>query len=81
MFGEPSAGQALPALALRLPDGDVLMHAIADFSGPSGQRFEGLGVTPDQLAPPTPEALLAGRDPAMEAALAWIRAQRQGTPR
>jgi len=78
VFGEPTAGQALPALAQKLPDGDVLMHAIADFGGPRGQRFEGLGVTPDVAAPPTRAALLAGRDPAMEAAAAWIRSARAG---
>jgi carboxyl-terminal processing protease len=78
VFGEPTAGQALPALAQKLPDGDVLMHAIADFGGPRGKRFEGLGVTPDVAAPPTRAALLAGRDPAMEAAAAWIRSARTG---
>jgi carboxyl-terminal processing protease len=72
VFGEQTAGQALPALATVLPDGDVLMHAIADFTGPRGQRFEGAGVTPDVPAPPTRAALLAGHDPALDAALAWI---------
>jgi carboxyl-terminal processing protease len=72
VFGEPSAAQALPAYAQKLPDGDVLMHAVADFTGPAGKRFEGVGVTPDVAAPPTRAALLAGRDPALEAALAWI---------
>lgn len=78
VFGEPTAGQALPALAQKLPDGDVLMHAIADFGGPRGKRFEGLGVTPDVAAPLTRAALLAGRDPAMEAAAAWIRSAKTG---
>ena len=73
VFGERTAGAALPALALKLPSGDVLMHAVADFGGPRGQRFEGLGVTPDVAAPPTRAALLAGRDPALEAAAEWIR--------
>ncbi|MFL5542159.1 MAG: S41 family peptidase [Longimicrobiaceae bacterium] len=77
VFGEPTAGAALPALAQKLPDGDVLMHAIADFGGPRGQRFEGLGVTPDVAAPPTRAALLAGRDPALEAAAEWIRSARR----
>lgn len=75
VFGEPSAAQALPAVPERLPDGDVLMHAVADFTGPTGKRFEGLGVTPDVPAPPTRAALLAGHDPALEAALAWIHEQ------
>jgi carboxyl-terminal processing protease len=76
VFGEQTAGAALPALARRLPTGDVLMHAVADFGGPRGVRFEGAGVTPDVAAPPTREALLAGGDPALDAAAAWIRAAR-----
>lgn len=77
VFGETSAGQALPAYAQRLPNGDVLMHAIADFTGPTGQRFEGAGVVPDVAAPPTRAALLAGRDNALAAALAWMDSQRE----
>jgi carboxyl-terminal processing protease len=76
VFGEPSAAQALPSLPQKLPDGDVLLHAMADFVGPRGQRFEGLGVTPEVPAPPTRAALLAGHDPALDAALAWIAGQR-----
>ncbi|HSU16216.1 S41 family peptidase [Longimicrobium sp.] len=78
VFGEPTAAQALPAYAQKLPDGDVLMHAVADFTGKTGKRFEGLGVTPDVAAPPTRDALLAGRDPALEAALAWIAEVKRG---
>jgi carboxyl-terminal processing protease len=78
VFGEPTAAQALPAYAQKLPDGDVLMHAVADFTGKTGKRFEGLGVTPDVAAPPTRDALLAGRDPALEAALAWIADVKSG---
>lgn len=77
VFGETSAGQALPALAKELPNGDVMVHAIADFTGPTGERFEGEGVVPDVAAPPTREALLAGRDPAMDAAVAWIREEKK----
>lgn len=76
VFGEPTAGQALPAWAQKLPNGDVLMHAVADFTGPRGLRFEGDGVTPDVAAPPTRAALLAGHDPALEAALEWIARER-----
>jgi len=76
VFGEPTAGQALPAWAQKLPNGDVLMHAVADFTGPRGLRFEGEGVTPDVAAPPTRAALLGGHDLALEAALAWIARER-----
>jgi carboxyl-terminal processing protease len=79
VFGVPSAGQALPALMPRLPNGDVLLHAIADFVGPGGVRWEGAGVVPDTEARPGRAALLAGRDPALESAVAWIRSQ-AGTP-
>ncbi|HEX6750565.1 MAG TPA: S41 family peptidase [Longimicrobium sp.] len=77
VFGEPSAAAALPALAVKLPDGDVLLHAVADFTGKTGKRFEGIGVTPDLAAPPTRAALLAGHDPALDAALAWIAETRR----
>lgn len=76
VFGEPTAGAALPAWTRKLPNGDVLMHAVADFTGPQGMRWEGGGVVPDVLVPPTREALLAGRDPALQAALEWIAQER-----
>jgi carboxyl-terminal processing protease len=76
VFGTPSAGQALPSHATRLPNGDVLVHAFADFHGPGGYRLEGPGVVPDVAAPLTRAALLAGRDPAMDAALKWIDEQK-----
>lgn len=75
VFGVQSAGQALPSLMPRLPNGDVLLHAVADFVGPDGERWEGAGVIPDAAAPPARAALLAGRDPALESAVAWIRSQ------
>jgi carboxyl-terminal processing protease len=78
VFGSPSSGQALPSLMPRLPNGDVLLHAIADFVGPDGERWEGRGVIPDVAAPPTRAALLAGEDPALDAALAWIAGEARG---
>jgi C-terminal processing protease CtpA/Prc len=38
--------------------------------------LEGNGVTPDVEVKPTRQALLAGHDPVMDAALDWIRKQR-----
>ena len=81
VFGAQSAGQALPSYATRLPNGDVLVHAVADFLGPKGYRLEGPGVIPDVAAPLTSEALLAGRDPALDAALRWIAEQKGGGAR
>jgi carboxyl-terminal processing protease len=81
VFGVTTAGQALPSLMPRLPNGDVMLHAMADFVGPDGERWEGAGVVPDAEAPPARAALLAGRDPALEAAVTWIRSRAGASPR
>jgi len=72
VFGDTTGRQALPALVLRLPTGDVLMHAFADFVDPRGRRIEGRGAIPDEAVPLRREALLKGRDEPLEAAIAWI---------
>jgi carboxyl-terminal processing protease len=76
IFGSGSAGQALPAMMVRLPTGDVLMHVVADFTGPDGVRIEGRGVVPDVPAASTRADLLELRDVPLDAALAWIAAGR-----
>lgn len=73
VFGQQTPGMALPALMLRLPNQDVLYHAIANFLGPDGVRIEGRGAVPDQPVPLTRADLLAGRDLPLDAALEWIR--------
>lgn len=78
VFGQSSMGQALPAQFDQLPNGDVLIHAIGDFVTADGTRLEGRGVIPDETVPLRREALLAGRDAPLDAALAWIDAQRSG---
>lgn len=80
VFGERTAGQALPAMATRLPNGDVLMHVVADFVSPDGSRIEGRGVFPDEPAPLTRGDLASGRDAPLAAALRWIDQSRSGYP-
>lgn len=75
IFGERSAGQSLPALMSRLPNGDVLLHAIADHEDSAGRRIEGAGVVPDEPVLLRRVDLRAGRDATLEAARAWIAAQ------
>lgn len=72
VFGTTSVGGVLPAFFDRLPNRDVLYHAIADFATPDGIVLEGRGVLPDEPVRPTRRDLLAGRDPVLDAALAWI---------
>jgi len=72
VFGERSAGAALPALMLALPSGDVFVHAVADFTDPTGRRIEGAGVVPDELVPLTEADLSRNIDAPLEAAVRWI---------
>jgi carboxyl-terminal processing protease len=72
VFGEKTAGAALPALMNRLPSGDVFVHAVADFTDPEGRRIEGTGAVPDREIPLSAEALSRGEDQAMDAAVRWL---------
>jgi len=72
IFGRQTMGQALPAATRRLSNGDVLLHVLGDFVTPTGVRLEQRGVVPDEPVPLSIDALRAGRDLALEAALAWI---------
>lgn len=76
VFGATSIGGVLPAAMDRLPNDDVLYHAFGDFVTPDGVRLEGRGVIPDQPVALTRGGLLAGSDPALEAAIGWIAATR-----
>jgi carboxyl-terminal processing protease len=67
----------LPSLFEKLPNGDGFQFAIANYISEGGQPLEGVGVTPDVEAPVTRQALLAGKDPALDAAVAWIKSQKQ----
>jgi carboxyl-terminal processing protease len=75
VFGQATPGAALPALFSRLPNGSLLMHAIADFVTPDGTRIEGRGVLPDEPVPLRREDLLAGRDQPLIQAIQWIDRQ------
>jgi carboxyl-terminal processing protease len=72
VFGQTSTGQALPAVFDKLPNGDVLIHAYADFVTADGTRLEGRGVVPDVEVPLTRQDLLAGKDATLDRALQWI---------
>ncbi len=79
VFGQRTAGAVLPARMDRLPNGDVLYHAFAEFVTADGVTLEGRGVIPDESIAPTRAALVAGHDPILDAAVAWIADQRNRT--
>lgn len=72
VFGETTAGAALPSVMEKLPNGDVLQHAIADFVLANGERVEGKGVIPNVPVTVDRKTLLTGTDPIQQAALDWI---------
>jgi carboxyl-terminal processing protease len=72
VIGESTAGQALPALLVPLPSGDLLMHAVADFSAPDGTRIEGHGVLPDVPVVLRRDAFFETDDPLLLEAVQWI---------
>jgi carboxyl-terminal processing protease len=80
VFGLRTPGAALPSQIERLPTGDGFQYAVANYVSASGTPLEGRGVVPDVTIPWDRKALLAGRDPALEAALAWIRETPRSAP-
>jgi len=76
VVGTRSAGAALPSMFERLPNGDGFQYAIANYISEGGKPLEGIGVIPDEEVKLTRQALLEGRDPVLEAALAYIRKQK-----
>jgi carboxyl-terminal processing protease len=73
IFGTPTMGAALPSMFVRLPNKDGFQYAIANYISVGGKPLEGNGVEPDTVVPLTRKALLAGHDPVIDAALAWIQ--------
>ncbi len=69
----------MPAQMKKLPNGDGLLYAVANYVSTGGEVLEGKGVIPQIEAPLTREALLAGRDPALEEAIAVINGRRGAT--
>ena len=77
IFGQRSAGMALPAQMLPLASGDFLMYAFADYRDSLDRRIEGVGVKPDHPIELTPENLDDRPPPALRASLGWIAEQVQ----
>ncbi len=77
VFGSKTAGAALPSIIERLPNGDAFQYAVANYISEGGETLEGHGVQPDVKADWDRNALLAGHDPALDAALAWIHTQKE----
>jgi len=77
IFGARTAGAALPSVFEKLPNNDGFQYAIANYVSQGGKPLEGNGVIPDEEVPLTRQALLAGRDPALDTAVTWIEKQKK----
>jgi carboxyl-terminal processing protease len=73
IIGEQSPGYLLCANWMRLPNGAAFMHTVAEPRTPDGKVIEGGGVTPDIEVALDRDALLEGRDPQLDEAVACIR--------
>ncbi|MEO8050797.1 MAG: S41 family peptidase [Acidobacteriota bacterium] len=76
IFGTRTAAAALPSVITRLPNGDGFQYAVANYISQGGKPLEGNGVVPDVEVKLTREALLAGHDNVVDAALDWIRTRK-----
>jgi carboxyl-terminal processing protease len=72
IFGTRTAAAALPSAFSRLPNGDGFQYIVANYVSTGGKPLEGLGVAPDEVVEPTQKELLAGRDPVLDRAIAWM---------
>ena len=72
IFGQTTAGMALPSTIEALPNGDLLQFVIFNMIRHNGERIEGYGVTPDEVVPLTRAELLSGEDPVLNQAIMWI---------
>jgi carboxyl-terminal processing protease len=75
VFGSVTAGMALPSRVMQLANGDTFQYAFANYISIGGKPLEGKGVAPDQEVPLTRKALLAGKDPVLDAAQQWVASQ------
>lgn len=79
LIGTRTAGAVLGSQFVRLPNGDGFQFAAANFTSvTTGEAIEGIGVEPHESVAPSRPELLAGKDPALEAAFRWIAKQDGG---
>lgn len=76
IIGEQTFGKGSVQELVDLPDGAALKVTIAHWLTPNGTRFSGTGLAPDIEVRRTPEDIAEGVDPQLEAALAWLRGER-----
>lgn len=75
VFGQRTAGLALPSTVAKLPSGDGFQYAIANYISEAGKSLEKYGVTPDFPIERTRKSFIENEDPTLSAAAQWIQQQ------
>ena len=75
IFGNRTAGLALPSVVAKLPNGDRFQYAFADYHSVSGRSLEANGVVPDEVITINRQMLQASDDPVLDRAMEWIKQQ------
>jgi carboxyl-terminal processing protease len=73
VIGNKTPGEDLDGDLEGMPDGSLLLYAVGQPRTPKGRIIEGNGVIPNIYVGHTREALLAGRDAQLQAAIEFLR--------
>ena len=79
VFGQQTAGKALPSGIRELPNGDRLQYVLFDLKKTSGGRYEGAGVIPNYPVQRQQKEYAKGTDPELLAAMQWIESLNTNT--
>jgi carboxyl-terminal processing protease len=77
LIGAHTAGAMATTQEAPLADGSSLWITHDHiYVGPAGLDLDGIGLDPDIIAPQSADDLAAGRDPGLDAAIAWLQSTR-----
>jgi carboxyl-terminal processing protease len=72
-IGDTTAGGLSDNPNFELPNGWIFSVSVGDYRAADGTSYEGKGIPPDQYVRTSKEDLLAGKDPALEQAIALAK--------
>ncbi|HLI26345.1 MAG TPA: S41 family peptidase, partial [Chloroflexota bacterium] len=73
LIGTTTAGSVSASVVVPLSDGSALQMTVERLLTGNGRALDKVGVTPDDTVPLSIADIQAGRDPQLDAALAYLR--------